>query len=174
MKQIALFCSSSKVIPQSFNDAAAEVTAGLCSKGYGIVSGGTVLGTMGVISSTAAKCGGHHKGVLPKFMKGIDYQAMSESVWTETMAQRKEEMRKDTDAVIALPGGIGTLDELIETLVLKKLKQYQGRVIILNVDGFYNPLLALLDHYVATGVLPAEDKALLESYDSPKELLDSF
>ena len=174
MKKIALFCASSRDVPQSFNDAAAKVTAGLCSKGYGIVSGGTVLGTMGVISRNVAQCGGYHKGVLPGFMKGIEYKDMSEVIWTDTMAQRKEEMRNDTAAVIALPGGIGTLDELVETLVLKKLDQYHGRVVILNIDGFYNPLLELLNHYVATGVLPAADKDLLETFDSAEELLNSF
>ena len=107
-------------------------------------------------------------------MKGIEFQDMSEVVWTDTMAQRKEEMRNGTAAVIALPGGIGTLDELVETLVLKKLDQYHGRVVVLNIDGFYNPLLELLNHYVATGVLPAADKDLLETFDSAEELLNTF
>lgn len=174
MDKIVIYCSASSLAPQEFNKCAASVVEGLCKKGYGIVSGGTVLGTMGVISRTTAQCGGYHKGVLPCFMKGIEFQDMSEVVWTDTMAQRKEEMRNGTAAVIALPGGIGTLDELVETLVLKKLDQYHGRVVVLNIDGFYNPLLELLNHYVATGVLPAADKDLLETFDSAEELLNSF
>ena len=83
-------------------------------------------------------------------------------------------MRSGTVAAIALPGGIGTLDELIETLVLKKLGRYEGRVIVLNIDGFFNPLLALLDHYVETAMLARTDRALIECFNSAKELTDSF
>lgn len=174
MKKIVLYCSASKDVPREFNECAAAVVRSLCEKGYGIVSGGTFLGTMGVVSDTVAKCGGYHKGVLPKFMVNNAYNGLSETVWTDTMAQRKEEMRLDTVAAIALPGGIGTLDELIETLVLKKLAQYGGRVIVLNTGGFFNPLLALLDHYVATGMLTPEDRNLIESFDSAQQLTASF
>ena len=90
------------------------------------------------------------------------------------MSQRKEEMRRDTVAAIALPGGIGTLDELIETHVLKKLAKYNGRVIVLNLNGFFKPFLALLDHYVATGMLTKADRALVESFDTVEDLIASF
>lgn len=174
MEKIVLFCSASKACPPEFNQIASKVIEGLCNKGYGIVSGGTCLGTMGVVSETVVKCGGYHKGVLPRFMKDVAYPGLSEIVWTDTMSERKEEMRRGTVAAIALPGGIGTLDELIETHVLIKLRQYHGRVIVLNIDGFFNPFLQLLDHYVATGMLTAEDRRLVESFDTAEALLESF
>lgn len=174
MNKIVVFCAASNLVSQEYNKCAATIIERLCKKGYGIVSGGTVLGTMGVVSDTVAKCGGYHKGVLPRFMNGLAFEGLSETEWTDTMSQRKEEMRRDTVAAIALPGGIGTLDELIETLVLKKLDCYSGRVIVLNIDGFFNPLLELLDHYVATGALKAEDRNLLEEFDSVESLLNSF
>ena len=174
MKKIVFFCSASDQCPKEYNENAAKVVEALCEKGYGIVSGGTVLGTMGVISNTVAKCGGYHKGVLPSFMQGLDFPGLSEVIWTDTMSERKEEMRKDTIAAVALPGGIGTLDELIETHVLVKLRQYHGRVIVLNLGGFFNPFLALLDHYVATGMLTTKDRQLVESYDTAEALLASF
>ena len=174
MVKVAIFCSASQLIPDSFNDAASKVVKGLCSKGYGVVSGGTVLGTMGVVSRSAAECGGYHKGVLPRFMENLASGSLSETVFTETMALRKEEMRRDTVAVLALPGGIGTLDELIETHVLKKLGCYHGRVILLDLDGFFQPFLALLDHYVKTGMMTRDDRALVESFDSVDSLLSSF
>lgn len=174
MKNIVFFCSASKACPAEYNISAAKIIEGLCNKGYGIVSGGTRLGTMGVISNTVVKCGGYHKGVLPRFMKDVAFPGLSEVVWTETMSERKEEMRRDTVAAIALPGGIGTLDELIETHVLVKLQQYHGRVIVLNIDGFFNPFLQLLDHYVATGMLTVEDRRLVESFDTVDSLLRSF
>ncbi len=174
LQKIAIFCSASRVVPKVYNEQAAPVVAGLCRKGYAIVSGGSFLGTMGVVSETVAQCGGYHKGVLPRFMEQYAYQELTETVWTDTMAQRKEEMRRDTLAVIALPGGIGTLDELIETHVLKKLGQYSGRVVLLNTEGFFNPFLTLLDHYVATGMLTPKDRALVECFDTPEALLASF
>ena len=174
MERIVIFCSSSKGIPQRYNEGAAAVIAGLCAKGYGIVSGGSFRGTMGVVSDTVAACGGYHKGVLPRFMKSLEYDALSEAVWTDTMADRKEEMRRDTVAAIAFPGGTGTLDELIETHVLKKLGRYTGRVIVFNIDGFFNPFFHLLDHYVATGMLTPEDRNLIEHFDSAESLLSSF
>ena len=174
MKKIVFFCSASDQCPKEYNQNAAKVVEALCEKGYGIVSGGTVLGTMGVISNTVAKCGGYNKGVLPSFMQGLDFPGLSEVIWTDTMSERKEEMRKDTIAAVALPGGIGTLDELIETHVLVKLRQYHGRVIVLNLGGFFNPFLALLDHYVATGMLTTKDRQLVESYDTAEALLTSF
>ena len=174
MNNIVVFCAASNLVSQEYNKCAATFIEGLCKKGYGIVSGGTVLGTMGVVSDTVAKCGGYHKGVLPRFMNGLAFEGLSETVWTDTMSQRKEEMRSDTVAAIALPGGIGTLDELIETHVLKKLDQYHGRVIILNAEGFFNPFLALLDHYVSTGMLSAEDRALIESFVTPEDLVSSL
>ena len=174
MKKIVFFCSASDQCPKEYNENAAKVVEALCEKGYGIVSGGTVLGTMGVISNTVAKCGGYHKGVLPRFMQGLDFPGLSEVIWTDTMSERKEEMRRDTVAAVALPGGIGTLDELIETHVLVKLRQYHGRVIVLNLGGFFNPFLALLDHYVATGMLTHKDRQLVESYDTAEALLETL
>lgn len=174
MKKIVFFCSARDQCPKEYNENAAKVVEALCEKGYGIVSGGTVLGTMGVISNTVAKCGGYHKGVLPSFMQGLDFPGLSEVIWTDTMSERKEEMRRDTVAAVALPGGIGTLDELIETHVLVKLRQYHGRVIVLNLGGFFNPFLALLDHYVATGMLTTKDRQLVESYDTAEALLETL
>ena len=129
---------------------------------------------MGVVSETVLKCGGYHKGVLPRFMEPLAFDGLSETVFTDTMSSRKEEMRRDTVAAIALAGGIGTLDEIIETLVLKKLGPYNGRVIVLNIDGFFNPLMALLDHYVATGMMTKADRDLMECFNDEQSLIRSL
>jgi predicted Rossmann-fold nucleotide-binding protein len=88
------------------------------------------------------------------------------------MSERKERMRAGTSAVIALPGGIGTLDELIESHVLVKLGQYDGKLLVLNIDGFFDPFKALLDHYEATGMLEPGDRALIIFADSVAELAE--
>lgn len=173
-RKAAFYCSASYTIDPKYNQAARDAVRAACLSGYGIVSGGTVKGTMDVVAGEAAACGAVNIGVLPRFMKGLEHPDLTELVWTDTMSERKELMRKGVTVSVALPGGIGTLDEIIETLVLRKLKRYDGKVIALNIDGFYEPFKALLDHYVATGMLEKEDRALIEfpeTIDEFKQLL---
>lgn len=152
-KKAVIFCSASYDIDPKYNQAAREVVRAACLRGYTIVSGGTVKGTMGVVSDAVIEFGGKHRGIIPKFMADVVYPHLDELIWTETMSERKEAMREGTCLAIALPGGIGTLDELMETFTLLKLNLYQGRIIIYNFEGFYNPLKALLDHYVKAKML---------------------
>ena len=159
-KKAAIFCSASYSIDPKFNDAAREAVRALHRSGWTVVSGGTVKGTMGVIADESAACGGRHVGIIPRFMADVLHPALSEVVWTETMAERKRKMREGVDVAIALPGGIGTLDEVIETLVLAKLGRFRGRIFALNVDGFYDPFVRLLDHYVATEMLDEASRKL--------------
>ena len=141
-------------------------------RGYGIVTGGTIKGTMGEVSEELAACGGYHKGVIPRFMAQYVYPQLSELVWTDTMAQRKTLLRDGTCAVVALPGGVGTLDELIETVALVHLKQYFGKIAVLNHEGFYEPLKVLLDHYVTTGMMPQTTRDKILFADTTEQLLD--
>ena len=173
-KRLAIFCSSSSEINPNYNQAARELTRAACSLGYVIVSGGTVKGTMGVVADEVVECGGKHVGVIPRFMTEVAYPKLSEVVWTDTMSERKEEMRRGTCAAVALPGGIGTLDELIETLTLAKLKRYSGKVFALSVDGFYDPLAGLLDYFVSTGMLDEHSRSLIEFPSTVTELTESL
>ena len=129
-------------------------------------------GTMGEVSDELHTIGGYHKGVIPRFMKQYVYPDLSELVWTDTMAERKTALREDTVAVVALPGGTGTLDELIETVALVHLKQYFGKITVLNHDGFYEPLKALLDHYVAAGMMTKETRGKVLFADTAEQLLE--
>ena len=174
MDKIVVFCAASSKIDPKYNEAARELARGLHSKGYGLVSGGGKVGTMGAITDESVKCGGDHTAVLPEFMRGLENPGVTRVIWTETMAQRKEKMREGTVAAIALPGGIGTMDELIETHTLKKLHKYPGAIYALNLDGFYNPLKALLDHFVETGALEPQDRALLKFPESVQEILQEL
>lgn len=172
MEKIAVFCSASFRIDEKYNVVAREFVRKAASRGYGIVTGGTIKGTMGVISDELHRCGGYHLGVIPRFMEEYVYPDLSEVIWTDTMSERKVLLRKDTSAVVALPGGIGTLDELIETFALIHLKQYFGKILVLDYEGFYEPLKALLQHYVETGMLSEETMACIRFAQTPDELLD--
>ena len=170
-KNIAVFCSASYEIDSEFNKVAREFVRAASLCGYGIVSGGTVKGTMGEISDEILNCGGYHLGVIPRFMEQYVYPELSEVKWTDTMAERKILLREGTCAVVALPGGIGTLDELIETFALIHLKQYHGKIMVLDHKGFYQPLKALLEHYQNCGMLSAETMSKLHFAQTTEELL---
>ena len=171
-KKIAVFCSASYNIDPQYNKVARAFVRAASLCGYGIVSGGTIKGTMGEISDELASCGGYHLGVIPRFMEQYVYPGLSEVIWTDTMAERKTLLRKDTSAVVALPGGIGTLDELMETFALVHLKQYDGRIFVLYHEGFYEPLRNLLENYVKTGMLSQETMNKIGFADTPQQLLE--
>ena len=171
MKQVTIYCSSSSKIDPKYNAAARELVRALHALDYGIVSGGGARGTMGAITDESVRVNGKHVAVLPRFMDGLENTEITRVIWTDTMSTRKEFMRADTCAAIALPGGIGTLDELIETLVLVKLKRYNGQIIALNIDGYYEPLKTLLDHYVANHMMEPEDRDLMKFPNTVEELI---
>lgn len=173
-RKAAIFCSACTGIDKKYNEAARELVHALHSFGWTIVSGGTTKGTMKVIVDASLECGGKHIGVLPRFMAPVVHPGLSEVIWTDTMSERKEVMREGASAVIALPGGIGTLDEIIETHVLAKLDRFGGRLFALNIDGFYDPFEALLDHYVRSGMLDGYSRSLLHFPKSVEELIASF
>ena len=172
--KIAVFCSASFEIDPKYNRVAREFVRAASLCGYGIVSGGTVKGTMGEISDELHRCGGYHLGVIPRFMQQYVYPDLTETVWTDTMAERKTLLREGTCAVVALPGGIGTLDEVIETFALVHLKQYFGKIFLLNHDGFYEPLRQLLRHYVDTGMMTEATMSKICFAESKDEILSAL
>lgn len=174
MKKIAVFCSARQDIDPQYHKVAREFVRAASLRGYGIVSGGTIKGTMGEISDELRDCGGYHLGVIPRFMKQYVYPELSEVIWTDTMAERKTLLRKDTCAVVALPGGIGTLDELIETFALVHLEQHRGKMYVLDHNGFYEPLRRLLEHYVRTGMMSEETFLALKFARTVEEILDDL
>lgn len=173
-KKITVFCASSSEIDSQYKAAARELVRALHALGYTLVSGGGECGLMGEIIRESAACGGRHIGILPGFMKGLESASLGGVVWTDTMSARKEKMREGTCAAIALPGGIGTLDELMETHTLRKLGKYEGEVFALNINGFYDPLITLLQHFAKEGMMSREDMLLLHFPRTVEELVASL
>lgn len=168
-KVALFFCSASFSIDPKYNQAAREIVRAACLHGYGISSGGTVKGTMKVVTETARACGAKAKGVLPRFMTNVADPDLDEVVWTDTMSERKEKMREGSSIAVALPGGIGTLDELFETITLAKLGKYDGRIIVVNWDGYYDFLHSLLDYLVQEEMLDAQSRSLVHFVSSVEE-----
>ena len=169
-KSAVIFCSASDDIDPIYNQAAREVVRAACLCGYDIVSGGTVKGTMRHVCDEAAACGVRVRGVIPRFMKGLEHPALTECVWTDRMSQRKDGMREGTSLAIALPGGIGTLDELAETYCLAKMGLYGGRVVAYNMEGFYDPLKEQLKTFVDRGFLYEKSLRLISFPETMEEL----
>ena len=173
-RKIAIFCAASVKIDEKYNEAARVVVRALHALNYTVLSGGGCIGTMGAITDESVKVGGRHIAVLPKFMKGLENPDIQEIIWTDTMAERKAKMREEACAVIALPGGIGTVDELIETHTLKKLHRWEGTLFALNLDGYWDPYIAFLDHLVDTGALEPCDRDLVLFPRTVKDLVACF
>lgn len=172
--KIAVYCSASFEIDPKFNKVAREFVRAASLHGYGIVTGGTIKGTMGEVSDELHDCGGYHMGVIPRFMEQYVYPDLSEVIWTDTMAERKALLRKDTCAVVALPGGVGTLDEVIEVLALVHLKQYFGKIFLLNHEGFYEPLRQLLQHYVDMKMMTEATMSKVVFAEKPQDILNAL
>jgi uncharacterized protein (TIGR00730 family) len=148
-KIICVFCSSSDNLDSTYFDAAHELGAGLAAQGWGLVYGGSNVGLMGATARTVHEHGGHVIGVIPEVIhaKGIAYDTADELIVTKDLRQRKAMMEDRADGFIALPGGFGTLEEIIEVLTLKQLATHTKPIIFLNVNGFYDPLMTLFEHF---------------------------
>ena len=149
MNQIKYVCvysaSSTKIAPVYFA-AAEELGRLLALQGINLINGAGSIGLMAATSDAALANGGTVTGVIPRFMveQGWHHTGLTRLIETETMHERKELMAKMADAVIALPGGCGTMEELLEIITWKQLGLYLNPIIILNVDGYYDPLLDML------------------------------
>lgn len=153
MKAIAIYCASSdKIHPDYFTDARQLATA-LVKAGYAIVNGGGRMGLMGEINTAAIEAGGTAIGVIPRFMDeaGRAHPSLTRKIVTEDMHTRKSTMASLASAVIALPGGVGTFEEMTEIMTWQKLGLFHGPVIILNTRGYYDPLIEMLSRSITEG-----------------------
>jgi uncharacterized protein (TIGR00730 family) len=162
MKTVALFCGSSMPHNKEIVEAAAALARRIAKEGHTLVYGGSNLGLMGVVSSAAMNEGGRVVAVIPTLFPEdvIQSQQVSEIIRVRSMAERKERIIAMCDAFVALPGGIGTLDELFEVAVANQLRRFSGNadkpakpMIMFDVDGFYSSLLSQLDLMRKEGLL---------------------
>ena len=168
-----MFCASSANIDSRFLAAAREVGALLARDGWRCVNGGGAVGLMGAVTDGALDAEGEVTGVIPKFMvdNGWCYDRLEDVIITADMHQRKQMMSEMADAVIALPGGVGTLEELLETLTWRQLGLVKVPVIILNTLGYYDGLLAMLGHAIDEGFMKPSHAQLWQVATTPDEAL---
>src|SRR5262245_63561898 len=176
MKTVCVFCGSVTGANPVYAEVARELGRTLAERGLGLVYGGGRVGLMGQVASAALAAGGRVVGVIPHSLarKEIAQADCTELIVVDTMHQRKSLMADRADAFVALPGGYGTCDELFEILTWAQLGIHRKPVALLNVNGFFTPLLGWLDHIVGEGLLKPKHRGLLLVADTVPELLDKL
>jgi uncharacterized protein (TIGR00730 family) len=171
--KVCVFASSSSRIDKEYATAASTLGSLLAQAKIDVVYGGGGIGLMGSLADAVLENGGRITGVIPSFMKdeGWDHSALSEIIITSDMGERKKRMFAMADAVVALPGGIGTLEELAEAMTLKQLGLYKGPIIILNTLNFYKSFIDFLEHMVSGHFLRYEHKGMWEIAGTAGEVM---
>jgi uncharacterized protein (TIGR00730 family) len=174
MKRICIFCGSNKGARNAYIEAARAIGRALTRRGLGLVYGGGHIGLMGVVADSVLAEDGEVIGVIPKALlaKESAHQGLTELRVVGSMHERKALMAELADAFVALPGGYGTFEEFCEVLTWAQLGLHRKPCGILNVEGFYNSLLSLLDHAVAERFVRAEHRSLVLEEHDPERLLD--
>ena len=170
---ICVFASSSSRIDNGYATAATSLGILLAQAKMDVVYGGGGIGLMGKLADAVIENGGRITGVIPSFMKdeGWDHSTVSKMIVTSDMGERKKQMFAMADAIVALPGGVGTLEELTEALTLKQLGLYKGPIIILNTLNFYKSFIDFLEHMISGHFLRYEHKGMWEIANTTEEVM---
>ncbi len=176
MESLAVFCGSQFGADPAYAEVAAELGAELARRGVTLVYGGGRVGLMGVVATACVAAGGRVVGVIPEFLaaKEIAFAEATELHVVATMHQRKAMMADRADAVAVLPGGYGTMDELFEILTWGQLGLHAKPVVLLNVKGFFDPLLMWVDHLTREGFVHLRHRELLHVADGVAGLFDTL
>ena len=171
---ITVYSASSGQVPAAYQQAADELGRLMASEGITLINGAGRTGLMGACTDACLKAGGEAIGVIPQFMVDQHWQhtGMTRLIITTDMHQRKETMAQMGDACIALPGGVGTLEELLEIITWKQLGLYLNPIIILNINGFYNPLLEMLQRAVEGNFMRKEHVAIWKVASTAEEAIN--
>lgn len=173
MASYCVFSSSSDAVDREFFAAALEVGMEIGMRGGTLVYGGATVGLMGAVARSAQKHGGHVVGVLPEYLqaRGLAFVDCEELIITRDLRERKATMEQRSDAFLALPGGYGTLEEMLEIVTLKQLAQHTKPVVFLDINGFYRPLQRLFDHMIRNHFAKESSQA---AYHFAKDVSSAF
>lgn len=174
--KICVYCASSDKVADKYFDAAERLGYQIAQDRDVLVYGGGSKGLMGCIADAVLAGGGFVRGVLPRFMDEVEWghTGISEMVLVEDMHERKRRLVDGVDAVVALPGGCGTLEELAEVITLKRLGKFTKPIIILNLDGFYDPLLQMLDRMVEERFMRPEHRTMYTFVDRVEDVVPAI
>jgi uncharacterized protein (TIGR00730 family) len=176
VRRVCVYAGSNPGTHPAYAKAARTLAAELAARGIGLVYGGGKVGLMGVIADSVLAAGGEAIGVMPQALidREIGHPRLTELKVVGSMHERKAQMAELADAFVALPGGIGTLEELIEVYTWSQLGIHDKACGVLNVRGYYDGLATFLDHAVSEGFLRPQHRAVLSVAEDPAELLDAL
>jgi uncharacterized protein (TIGR00730 family) len=175
-RRVCVYAGSAAGANPVYVRAATELAGALARRGTGVVYGGGSVGLMGALADAALDAGGEVVGVIPRFLEDRErgHDGLTEMHVTETMHQRKMLMADLSDGFVVLPGGIGTLEEVIEMLSWSQLGLHRKPIGLLDADGFWDPLVDLLDHMTTERFVALDHRRLLLSGEDPEALLDAM
>ena len=173
---VCVYCGSSADVAQIYLDTASDLGRHLGERRIGVVYGGGRVGLMGLVADAALKAGGRVTGIIPRHIEEMEvaHQTLTELLVVETMHQRKRLMVDLSDGFVILPGGLGTLDEAFEVLTWKQLGLHDRPIVILNVEGYWDPLLALIRHAVKEGFIRPHHAALFHEVRDVEAVLPAL
>ena len=175
LQRVCVYCASSRQCDTAFHDGARQVGAALAGGGLTVVYGGGAVGSMGALADGALAAGGRVIGVLPRFMQELEWghPAIPLQIVAD-MHERKRTMLELSQAVVALPGGCGTWEELLEAMAWKRLGLWNGPIVILNQDGFYDPLIQLLARAIHDRFMDPRHRALWSAVPTADEVVPAL
>ena len=176
MKRVCVFCGSRNGTRDQYVAAARRMGEALARRGIGLVYGGGGIGLMGVLADAAVSAGGDVIGVIPKALmaREVAHRGLPDLRVVASMHERKAVMAELADAFVALPGGFGTLEEFCEALTWAQLGIHRKPCGLLNVEGFFDPLLSLFDHAVRERFVSPDHRSLVVVEEDPERLLDAL
>lgn len=176
IKNITIYCASSPGIPTHYFEAAQAVTALLVNHGFGVRYGGGAVGLMGTVADTVLKLDGQITGIIPKFMIDVEWEhkGVKNMIHVNSMHERKALLIQDTSAVLALPGGSGTLEELYEVVSLKKLGFFPHPIILLNTNGYYDPLVEMAQKMADENFMRPEHLKIWSVANTPEAVIEAI
>ena len=171
--RVCVYCGSSGAVEARFREAASELGARLAAAGIELVYGGGRVGLMGLLADAALTTNGKVTGIIPRRLLDAEvaHLGVTELVVVDSMHDRKRLMAEKADAFAVLPGGIGTLDELLETLSWKQLELHDKPILLVDIGGYWAPLRELLDHIVVNGFARPQTRRLLHVVPSVSALM---
>jgi uncharacterized protein (TIGR00730 family) len=173
---VCVYCASSRSCDPSYLDAAERLGRHLASHQATLVYGGGGTGAMARLAEGALSAGGTAIGIMPRFMVELEWghKQLTEMRIVEDLRERKHRMLEGADAVVALPGGCGTLEELFETITLKRLGRYLGPIILVNTRGFYNCVTAALEHCITEHFMDARHREIWTLVEEPEHVVSAI
>ena len=176
MKRITVYCASSAHIKKVYFDAAEKLGALLVKNNCEIIFGGGSSGLMGKLADAVLDNDGKITGIMPHFMNEVEWghKNVTEFIYTDTMAERKNKLIENCDGVIALPGGCGTLEELLEVITLKRLGLFSKPIIILNTAHYYDPLKQMLEHSIEENFMQTQHLDMWQFVDEPEQVIENL